>query len=217
MQLRRCVSVMSLLLVALLPGCAYMTNRGEDLGDCFQANVGLGLGVYAHVNATDCVSHTAVGAKTAIRAGWDPMTARAAEPRGHLWLVAETAWGLGLRSSEEREAVGPAVGYPHIETQGCCLPLTTWKTYWVPSEGEAAELARSLTGPGQIAVAYGQDDGLGPDRVGETIANMSWLEADVFAGILGARLGFNPLQFLDFLLGWTTLDMLRDDAAQQPW
>ena len=32
------------------------------------------------------------------------------------------------------------------------------------------------------------------------------------AGIVGARIGFNPLEFLDFVLGFAGLDIAGDDA-----
>ncbi len=41
-----------------------------------------------------------------------------------------------------------------------------------------------------------------------------YTQVEVAVGVGGTlRLGFNPGELLDFLLGWTTLDILRDDLA----
>ena len=38
------------------------------------------------------------------------------------------------------------------------------------------------------------------------------LEAGLFLGIIGCRVGFSPGQFADFLLGWFGLDIAGDDT-----
>jgi hypothetical protein len=41
-----------------------------------------------------------------------------------------------------------------------------------------------------------------------------YTQIDVAAGLLGGvRLGFNPGELLDFILGWTTLDFFKDDIS----
>ncbi len=42
------------------------------------------------------------------------------------------------------------------------------------------------------------------------------LEVAAGALLVGARVGFNPGELLDFLLGWTTLDIYGDDVREQP-
>jgi hypothetical protein len=41
------------------------------------------------------------------------------------------------------------------------------------------------------------------------------LEA-VAAIVPGLRVGFNPAELLDFLLGWTSLDLFKDDVGSRP-
>lgn len=41
------------------------------------------------------------------------------------------------------------------------------------------------------------------------------IEAGVFAGIVGARVGFSPGEFVDFLLGWFGVDIAGDDEARR--
>jgi len=59
----------------------------------------------------------------------------------------------------------------------------------------------------------GYDDELYLEPRGEweKFADRSWLEADIFAVVVGGRVGFNILQALDFIIGWTTVDILEDD------
>lgn len=38
------------------------------------------------------------------------------------------------------------------------------------------------------------------------------LEVGAFGGVVGTRVGFNPLEFVDFLLGFAGLDLLFDDS-----
>ena len=40
-----------------------------------------------------------------------------------------------------------------------------------------------------------------------------FIEVGATLGAVGFDLGFNPVEFVDFLLGWTTLDITGDDAG----
>ena len=42
------------------------------------------------------------------------------------------------------------------------------------------------------------------------------LEVGAFALILGARVGFSPGEFVDFLLGWFGVDIAGDDREMGP-
>lgn len=53
------------------------------------------------------------------------------------------------------------------------------------------------------------------DKFGGTFDEGRWfnawqIEAAVGVGV-GARVGFNPAEFMDFIMGWTTLDICSDD------
>ena len=37
------------------------------------------------------------------------------------------------------------------------------------------------------------------------------LELGAFGGVVGTRIGFNPVEFADFVLGWVGIDLLFDD------
>jgi len=39
-------------------------------------------------------------------------------------------------------------------------------------------------------------------------------EVDIFAGVVGVRLGLRPVEFADFVLGWLTIDVLGDDLPE---
>lgn len=41
------------------------------------------------------------------------------------------------------------------------------------------------------------------------------LDAGVFLGVVGTRIGFSPVEFIDFILGFTTLDFMGDDLAEE--
>lgn len=44
-----------------------------------------------------------------------------------------------------------------------------------------------------------------------------WTQVETFLGLgMGLRLGFNPGELLDFILGWTTLDIYGDDIEEDP-
>ncbi len=39
-----------------------------------------------------------------------------------------------------------------------------------------------------------------------------FVEVGATLGVVGFDIGFNPVEFVDFLLGWTTLDITGDDT-----
>lgn len=41
------------------------------------------------------------------------------------------------------------------------------------------------------------------------------VEATIHVGIVGFRLSVSPLQMIEFLLGWTTLDVAQDDREER--
>ncbi len=49
----------------------------------------------------------------------------------------------------------------------------------------------------------------------QTVAPHYLTQLEVTAGAgLGVRVGFNPLELVDFVLGWTTLDLFKDDVPK---
>ncbi|HKS17291.1 MAG TPA: hypothetical protein VJU16_08260 [Planctomycetota bacterium] len=58
-----------LVLLLLLPGCAYLESRARDVGDIVRLEASIGTGLQAHVNAGE-VLHLGLGSSRRWTAGW---------------------------------------------------------------------------------------------------------------------------------------------------
>lgn len=185
---------MVLVLVSVLTGCAspYMIDRRRDAADIFTASVGFGVGAKARVG---------------------PLA---------LGLCADTA-SYGVRGGELLDGLAPpspgdtllsempnsfaaqilAWGYDEFSDPLC---FDRGKTYIAESSWWPVCMPRPA-----------RKRGLYPS-VGENKSRPTYYytQIEVNAGLGGVlRLGFNPGELLDFLLGWTTIDIFNDDLESR--
>jgi len=195
----RFIQIAALLaLAACLTGCAspYMVDRGRDVADIFTASFGLGAGVQGRAgpfhagilcNANEC----------GLRSGTfhvpketDTLPAEGSKPRSFdfdFLLFKPTQLGFGV-DIYQPEQVQTDRGKA-VDAVGI-LPLFYTFDMGSDKEEDDAPSARQL------------------------LHNYTQIEAVV--GLGGTlRCGFNPGELLDFILGWTTIDIFNDDLEKR--
>jgi len=168
-------------------GCTYAKNRAMDLKDCFKVNVALGGGLYAGLTATDCFV-VPMGGYVAMRLGTDGRT----RPQ---WCWQETKLGWLVGANDE---VAEDSGLLKTLTRQAILPFY-----------QQVELWPYVSWPAR-------DYGVTYYSRGTKSADRYWFEVEGFALFAGARVGFNPLEFADFIDGIFMVDFVGDDQQQPP-
>jgi predicted small secreted protein len=179
---------------ALLTGCAttkgYFVDRGRDAADVFTATVGVGWGATARAS----VLHFGVGG---------------------------TADCVGLRSGQVQFI--PQHFPPY---SGTFDPFLTWYMEWqgfmfyndeLYDWGDQLTLERrgkSYRAEGQMPFVALPEFHPKAGPIAKKYPLYYLTQIEVVAG-LGCtfRLGFNPGELLDFILGWTTIDIFKDDIG----
>jgi hypothetical protein len=100
-------------------------------------------------------------------------------------MSTEEDWAIPLVRTVEEAYTVDAGGVSHF-----CLEVETW-------------------GPSVTQRWYPEGEGR---RLGTDFSDYCWLGAQLSAGV-ALRLGFNAVEFFDFLVGLSTLDPLQDDDA----
>jgi len=190
---RRLPFMAALCAAVALSGCSYLQHRGKDFQDCFKANLGTGFGLYAGVRATDVLNFPLGFFQASWRLGVDGRT----RPQ-YYWPEGEMG---GLLALDHWEFRGPE-DEPGLSKARAWI-WSGWLTAGGPEE--------DLPPPPYIHREY---EGEEPSH-GTRVADRYWLEAEVFALIVGARAGLNPVEMVDFLLGLVTVDILDDDRAAE--
>lgn len=175
-------------------GCAspgYFGHRARDAADIFTATVGLGAGIKGRVGPLQ------VGALYNIDMHG---------LRGGQW--GETIW---YETHTRDMAVPFPVRTAHFEPKlypwdypGWCFGHERWQAVAAsPKHTFARRKAYEAVSPVPFV------------SLANSPAYYTQLEVVLAAGG-SLRLGFNPGELLDFLLGWTTLDIFGDDVAAPP-
>lgn len=178
----RCLSVV--FLCVLLSGCA--TGRIADLRDCGSLSVGVGpgLGVQARVGG---LSHPALGLMASgPRVGFENRHLAGAwhEMEGFAPLLVPMVYNAG---SLEYEGNSANLSYARIcDNYVVGAPDTFRMGQWINSA--------AADNPPSSAIKRATDFELGASLL-----------------LVSGRVGINPLEILDFLLGFTGLDIARDD------
>ena len=178
-------TLLALGMIALIcQGCA--TGRIADLRDCGKLSVGAGFGLGADVG---------VGALTHPSVGIVSMTKRVGLEDRFIygqWTHAETYFPALL--------VGVAIA-------------SSPSDYAFSYGGEMSDLNGA---EGKVCTKEGR----WLNFIGKTYPERSFfnkatdLEAGATLGVISARVGFNPLEFIDFLLGFVGLDVAGDDKQK---
>ncbi|MCZ6692164.1 MAG: hypothetical protein O7H41_21480 [Planctomycetota bacterium] len=188
------------MILPIATGCqttvgSYLGNRGRDLADCFTIEAGVGYGLGAELKLAGLV-HIAVGT------GLDGS------------LQAGLRYGDLVPRSETKDEKTGFFGFPIINLLWMFSDQDGYPPYLHVSKDAKEEHACYLLLPGLASYA--------PDRSESWIwtdPKSGWsrlhafdIEASVYWGIIGARAGFSPGEFVDFLLGWFGVDIAGDDV-----
>jgi len=191
-----------LLLAALFGGgCKtavgnYFANRSRDLGECFSVELGVGFGAGAGASAAG-IGHLGLG-----------------YGRSPDWGVLSWEYGHGT-------AFGYHTGPVAERTEGS--RTDAWTPIPLFALGTAVGHAGNFRGAhagsngvhvclGYLPVLFDENDGRTADALRRWRAIHAWdIDAAAYAGVITARAGFSPGEFLDFLLGWFGVDIAEDD------
>jgi hypothetical protein len=188
------------LLASLLTvGCSrtavdFWDDRFLDLLDTTPFSLANGRGVAAHVRMTPC---PAVGAGYA-----------------DTWRFGVDEGRVGPFWYERTKAI-PVITYTRYQFSNA-YPPSYMGVPDIGGEGFERHIANSLIFIPARAESGGMLPPLLSEGSGWERTRWSWwdagkVEAEAFAGVIGVRLGFAPLQAVDLLLGFLTLDPAGDD------
>jgi len=170
-------------------GCAFMQKRGADAADMFSADIGFGLGIAAGFTLTKYVGYN-IGAAHAEKYGL-----------------------IGRKAGYWQEVIigFPAV-YPYLFSDAgyrgciasCFVNIMGRDRYIGKPSHEAYELRYTL-----FALTE-EKEGRYDSPFRMTPGLISVAVHPLFYGI---RVGFDPIEFADFLAGWFTVDFMDDDEV----
>jgi hypothetical protein len=192
-------------------GCTYATDRFNDFVDCFHADVGYGLGLEAHVVATDGISYC-IGLANPVKYGIRGRYIGTWEDYYMGFPIANFVMCFAMTQVGHHENVSCAKGREsHSCFQWGCF-LIPWPVY---SNIKIFERNKS----GQPYIEYGSIAAINLHKsrgsmdaypFGDLI-NAFDFEAGFTVIYFGLNAGFNCGQFADFLLGFFGLDIADDD------
>lgn len=206
--LKRCFLLGALCGVFCAAGCAefgtYMRDRGHDFADCFTVRAGLAYGFGVRAQVTNYFGASAGFSLDIKKYGFF----------GRERVKVEGGWGgipilnavlLSMYLSPGKH--GPPPLSPFL------VPFFTDFRFY-----EDGPLLCSLK-------VFGFDLGKNGFPARKTVPppflrERFFIEVGATLGAVGLDLGFNPVEFLDFLLGWFTADITDDDEKikrKQPW
>jgi len=191
-------------LLATLTGCAYLSDRGRDFADCWRLSGSLHLGVTAQARAL--VFGYGTGLAATYRVG--------TESKGIYQRWKEKEMGFPVMNLLGLWGVTVHGSHKGCNFSKALTAIMLWGGYSSfgtiesdNSEDVEYKIIRSTYIP-VISFPVISEPGR---KFYEDITDLFWIEAGGGA-IIGIRAGFNLAEFSDFLLGWTTLDILGDDV-----
>jgi hypothetical protein len=187
-------TVLAVVVIASMTGCAtsYMTDRGHDAADIFTATVGLGVGAKARVGP--------VGAGLILAGEFKGLKGGAL---------------LHLDEKDECLEMYPALSPCSGATKGLFVGVGG-ESYDLRSTNSLPRIRgkcyRAFSFFPLVIVPLGQTtkDGLTIFRGFHPFYTQIEVAAACIGGI---KLGFNPGELLDFILGWTKIDIYNDDLG----
>jgi hypothetical protein len=205
--------------VLLGAGCAdfksYMRDRGNDLADCFTVRGGIEFGIGARAQVTNYLSASIGGASEKVEVGYFGRAPVRAEWGG--WLGFPFAQLAGMQFGMAL-AIDGWVDVPPNTTGGLLLALTS--LFCTDARGcDDRSLPQGLCAVGVNVAELGPVGWIGFGCMEQRmepptpfLREKFFIEVGACVGFVGFDVGFNPVEFVDFLLGWTTLDMAGDDT-----
>lgn len=190
------LSAMLLTLALLNSGCAsfsnYMGNRAYDAGDVVTLTIDEGFGAKGRIGPV-VVGHAVFGGSVGLRGG--------------TFQLIETDWQYPLplpyTDANDRPEMYGAYDFSIfcIQNFGSMYMQTDERK---KSYRAGVQLSKEL---GLFLLQFPHE--------GSSPAYYTDIELVAGGPFLGIRFGFNPGELLDFLLGWTTLDIYGDDIGIQ--
>lgn len=185
------------ILAFLFIGCV-APGRLADIGDCGAIGVGTGYGLDATVRF-GAIAEGSFGVGHRIRYhGWDDVRGA-----GN-FRPAQVSWPLSLPIS----AVDAAF------SERSCILAFNQSFFHVHDDTSHFEQRPGNRTRYPGGKGFGNFLPLLSERRREQVTrfhNITKIEGDVALGAVGIRIGVNPLEILDFLLGFVGLDIARDD------
>ena len=191
-------------LLSLCSGCRSIApGRMLDLGDCGMFGVGVGYGLDATVQA-GALAEASLGIGHYVRyLGWN----------GHTGV---TKWENAQLSCPP--SLFMSVVANGLREDGCCLlPPETFYAVPEPNRMDALPRPGNRTPAGSESKHFGYALPLLSEQGRRrtcTFHNATRLEAEVSLGVVSVRAGINPLEILDFLLGFLGFDIAGDDPPR---
>ena len=191
---------------ALAAGCGCRSiapGRMLDLGDCGTLGIGVGYGLDVTVQA-GALAEASLGIGHYVRyLGWN----------GHTGV---TKWENAQLSCPP--SLFMSVVANGLREDGCCLlPPETFYAVPEPNRMDAPPRPGTRTPAGSESKHFGYAFPLLSEQGRRrtcTFHNATRLEAEVSLGVVSVRAGINPLEILDFLLGFLGFDIAGDDPPR---
>ena len=185
----------------LLAGCAtpfgtYMKDRGNDFADIFKADIGYGLGIDAHVIATDFIA-TGAGASATSKIGF----------KGR-YVDDWKDYHIGIPILPFIEWMNTSqCGGAHVDW--CITDVAQLGT----GKGGTVHEDSSFPSTGSMSILFVNTIGFVDDK--KPLLDKFDLECSATAGVIGVHIGFSPGQLFDFVFGWTGMDIGKDDTKDK--
>jgi hypothetical protein len=205
--------ILLILILPLASGCAtYLKSRANDFADCFTIGAGLNYGIGVHVQATNYVISSA---GFWVRTDQNQIGYFGREPFYSAHQTAHICGGVPFTQIFTLMVL-PSRDYKWYR----CVAGLFCTDYMVEMERGVPVRREGILGinASEFGVSiYPTSDNPKPlTHKAPFIREKFFFEVEVVAGCVGFDAGFNPAEFVDFLLGWTTLDITGDDAEETP-
>ena len=220
-MIRRCVAAISVVALVSGAGCAYGADRMQDLADCFRLSAGYGLGLTASAQVTDWFSPGVGAASRTQTFGFLDRDVHGAWEESDVIQTPRLAYeGLALQLSEQsREQMDEGGVIARLALDSLNLP----NERWVRTGGRIRVEQFALFNVMRSAVPEGSSWLAGlvvePGDVVLTpvkdVWQSSFVELSGTVVAVHARLGFNPMQCVDFLAGLFGFDPAGDDRRAE--
>jgi HEAT repeat protein len=197
-KILRLLSAVVVLACITTTGCAefktYMKDRSNDLADCFTVRAGLSTGLGVRTQITNFFSVSAGGSFEEEKSGY---FGRAPVNIKGFWVGEPFLTFMAFRH------VGESPFSPGM--------FTDVRRY----EDRALPAAMGLTLLGGLNVVELQPSNENYRMKPPTpfLREKFFIEVSATLGVVGFDLGFNPVEFVDFLLGWFGADVAGDDTG----
>ncbi len=211
-----------LLLVPFEVGCAslgrYFGARAMDLADCVKGNVGLGVGLTVDAKVTDYISPGLGIVSYTANFGYEDRDVYGVWLENIVINTPRFAYEAVFREYEETPPDEGLQGST-IASQLALRSLLLPNERWIRKDDELTVRYYTLFNISGLGRDYRATALTGllarrgetPKTPERTMWQKGSIEAGATLGVVEARAGFNPFEFLDFLAGIFGLDPAQDD------